>query len=559
MRFYLFLSIVLFLTPNFSVVRAEKRGERATPTEGSSQKKGGTTDSEGQKADTEMPSSPKKSTHPPLPKGKKRGARVFILWRKTAIEPPNDTEGKLLAQMLERLASSKLDSVKNVKFKRESDFSSLPPELQTGSLEKFDKVQLVNLHSTTGFDGVVISKYQALSRGKFQLTLILIDLKRGKIFRSNRLKGPVRAELFQKIETLLLSFASELRKAYLAVVSVNSSPKGADLYLNGKLAGKTPITLELQPGTYLLKLAKEGFEPAIRKFELHPGERVTIDRRLKSTKASLYVESDPPGSSVLIDGKFQGKTPFRGELKAGKHKLVVKRNGYKPYAVDLTVKGGEEVKISARLLNSLAARFLNAPPGIRVDSRQVHLSYRYVFLGLDRPYMLDSSFMDLAFLLRFSRLETGLRFSFSSPIDTTTKFDTFAGKGMGIQNYSINLFQIGAVGRFAIFDKFSFASLFVGGSLGATLTRVKSDYESELLRWSFSADAGLSLVSRLFRINNVSLELQFELGFSYLGQLRYTERKYTLFGEAGSEVKEKPLLGGFGALRLRLVFWNEIF
>lgn len=55
---------------------------------------------------------------------------------------------------------------------------------------------------------------------------------------------------------LLLSFAIT-SKAQLGTLIINSSEEGANVYLNGKLKGKTPLDLMVVPATYKIKISKD--------------------------------------------------------------------------------------------------------------------------------------------------------------------------------------------------------------------------------------------------------------------------------------------------------------
>jgi len=57
---------------------------------------------------------------------------------------------------------------------------------------------------------------------------------------------------------------------------------------------------------------------------------------------SLRVDSDPPGSQVLIDGISRGSTPASMRLAAGQHRLVVERNG-EAHERTVTIGSGSDV------------------------------------------------------------------------------------------------------------------------------------------------------------------------------------------------------------------------
>jgi PEGA domain len=64
--------------------------------------------------------------------------------------------------------------------------------------------------------------------------------------------------------------------------------------------------------------------------------------------ATLTISSTPDGADIEIDGAFMGSAPSSLQLQPGDHKIVVKKNGYKPWERTLKVAGGK-VSIKAEL------------------------------------------------------------------------------------------------------------------------------------------------------------------------------------------------------------------
>lgn len=64
--------------------------------------------------------------------------------------------------------------------------------------------------------------------------------------------------------------------------------------------------------------------------------------------ARLSITSVPEGADIEIDGAFMGNAPSSLQLQPGDHKVVVSKNGYKPWERTLKVSGGD-VSIRAEL------------------------------------------------------------------------------------------------------------------------------------------------------------------------------------------------------------------
>lgn len=86
----------------------------------------------------------------------------------------------------------------------------------------------------------------------------------------------------------LVTFGDNLEPKYIgkltvnilppkATLIINSIPSGADVYVNDTLRGKTNLTLELDPGTYSIKITKSGYQDYTTTVTLSAGETKTIE------------------------------------------------------------------------------------------------------------------------------------------------------------------------------------------------------------------------------------------------------------------------------------------
>jgi hypothetical protein len=66
------------------------------------------------------------------------------------------------------------------------------------------------------------------------------------------------------------------------VVFINSVPPGATIYIGEKPMGVTDTSVHLKQGTYVLRLAKEGYEDDISTFSIGSGDAIMVSRTLKT-------------------------------------------------------------------------------------------------------------------------------------------------------------------------------------------------------------------------------------------------------------------------------------
>jgi serine protease Do len=70
------------------------------------------------------------------------------------------------------------------------------------------------------------------------------------------------------------------RKSGSAIVSVNSDPAGADIYVDGAFVGNTPSTLHLSAGEHAIKIESSGKKSWERQLEVLKDSKVTLSAAL---------------------------------------------------------------------------------------------------------------------------------------------------------------------------------------------------------------------------------------------------------------------------------------
>ncbi len=88
-------------------------------------------------------------------------------------------------------------------------------------------------------------------------------------------------------------------------LSVDSTPQGAQIQMDGQAAGVTPFNLaELKPGQHLVTVSKPGFVTDTRTVEVSSGSKSVMSVQLAELSASVSLHSDPCRGSG-VDG-WQG-------------------------------------------------------------------------------------------------------------------------------------------------------------------------------------------------------------------------------------------------------------
>ena len=142
--------------------------------------------------------------------------------------------------------------------------------------------------------------------------------------------------LSQQLEIKVEGYAAEqayeleLEPAW-AIVSISSTPQGAEVLVDSSAIGFTPIPAEILQGQHEIRLQKPGFKPLILFRSVAVGLDFSLGEiQLQPVDGKLIVNSVPAGASILIDGKFLGVTPQTLELAAEmEHTLNLSKMGYK--------------------------------------------------------------------------------------------------------------------------------------------------------------------------------------------------------------------------------------
>jgi hypothetical protein len=119
-------------------------------------------------------------------------------------------------------------------------------------------------------------------------------------------------------------------------LSVISRPPGADVTVDGELAGRTPLVARVTAGRHEIVLAKERYASATTSSDA-PGE-IRVDLRRPS--GMLHVTSTPSAADVIISGEPRGRTPLDVKLPAfERYDVRVTLAGARPWRKSVYLRG----------------------------------------------------------------------------------------------------------------------------------------------------------------------------------------------------------------------------
>lgn len=158
--------------------------------------------------------------------------------------------------------------------------------------------------------------------------------------------SPRLREIFSRVQSRLLAATGS--------VSISSSPKVADVYINGISKGVAPLTVQLPPGDYDVRVAGNRYTPFNQQLQIRAGETAAV-------KATLAWErSRPRPSATSVETE-----EIRALLSEGQRLMELLRlQKVVLLDVDSTPDGGGEIRV----------RMMDATT--QASHRPVHVRFR---------------------------------------------------------------------------------------------------------------------------------------------------------------------------------------
>ncbi len=156
----------------------------------------------------------------------------------------------------------------------------------------------------------------------------------------------------------------------LPLVHLHSQPAGAVVFVDGRVAGTTPMALRLEAGRQAeLGIARRHHFTAEYQITVEAGDARAVFAVLPEIPpfGSLQVTSTPPGATVTLDGAELGVTPLATEeVAAGRHELSIALDGFRPVRREVEVRRRKATEVSLELEKDFRRiQLLSTPEGAR--------------------------------------------------------------------------------------------------------------------------------------------------------------------------------------------------
>jgi len=146
-------------------------------------------------------------------------------------------------------------------------------------------------------------------------------------------------------------------------IRVESTPPGADIYLDGEKTGTTPDTLlSIVPAQHEVEVKMDDYEVCSETVVVETDKESLLTVALKLRTGSLSIKSKPSKAKVFLNGDDIGTLPKTlTDLKPGKYSVEVSLPEYEVWS--------ETVDIEADLKKTLTAELLMKAGSIKIESK----------------------------------------------------------------------------------------------------------------------------------------------------------------------------------------------
>ena len=173
--------------------------------------------------------------------------------------------------------------------------------------------------------------------------LTVVDVELGRRIELEVRAEDLRATVFQAVGAVTDASAT---------LSVTSAPPGAEVRLDGILLVTTPYSGTIGVGSYDLSLRVDGYFEHASEIELRANDYREADIEMARRFAILTIESNAPGTQVVVDGETTHEIDEPVNLMPGTRELEIIAPGYDSDLRTIEVLAGEERSYRVTMVES---------------------------------------------------------------------------------------------------------------------------------------------------------------------------------------------------------------
>jgi formylglycine-generating enzyme required for sulfatase activity len=131
---------------------------------------------------------------------------------------------------------------------------------------------------------------------------------------------------------------------------VTSRPAGANVTVDNKFYGQTPLDITLPPGrAHVVRISEPGYKTAVHPITVAGGDRTTLATNLVPRRGKVRFRVSPPDAQLLVNGQPYGRVPAALDLPAVTHRIQIVKDGYRDYRTQVTPRPGYALELQVKL------------------------------------------------------------------------------------------------------------------------------------------------------------------------------------------------------------------
>jgi hypothetical protein len=138
----------------------------------------------------------------------------------------------------------------------------------------------------------------------------------------------------------------------LSTLHIEADVTGAEVQIDDRAVGVTPVGRELEAGMYRVQVSKPGYLTSTRQVRVNAGDQVSLMLSLpplpREREVAIRIDQ-PLSSTVSIDGREVGTPPLQEKLKTGFHRVVVRSPAHVDYTGEVEVPDDRDLLVTVHL------------------------------------------------------------------------------------------------------------------------------------------------------------------------------------------------------------------
>lgn len=159
-----------------------------------------------------------------------------------------------------------------------------------------------------------------------------------------------------------------------AILKVRSNIQGAEVSLDGKVVGVTPLTTYVNPGAHQLRVTADHYDPFVRRIEVGEGKTLEVVANLAPGRGTAEWVGTA-GGRLYVDGQPRGLLPTRlPDLAPGEHTWRVEAPKFEPSEGRFEFVEGRNYLFDVQLQPSAGIFVVRSTPEgaeVRLDGKPV--------------------------------------------------------------------------------------------------------------------------------------------------------------------------------------------